>query len=871
VAFEVDLLAALAVKTTGSAEGPKQKARFRASVITTFNAYLPFYEDVILRRLVSAGCQHNVLLMDANQWAAELSRPLNRPRLAGTAYTLLPIRAPGAFHPKVGLLAGEKHARVVVGSHNVTLSGFGLNRELTTTCDVTRTNEAERHLAVSAWQFIEAWIAAQEGLLPEEVLETARLVSRRFAPWLEGPNAPQGDLHIVGSMPVGPGLWERLPLAQKGRATRIVGLGAFFDRDFRFLESVRAALQPDEFIVGVEPETVSLDPEASVPRGLTFVDSSAIGRGDGYVHAKALLVEFTDGRTVLLTGSPNLSSPGWLNDASSRNAEAVVMHTGERARQTAATLGLTELLGLPALSAEAWEMLRQRLATELVSEDKVPEVRAGLAVLRDDGLAVHVSVPGKAPDRVKGFSARAEEPSFESTSLEPSDFGYFVKGEAEELRALNVIELLRGSSVVCRAAVYDRAAIGRHLRTGAQQSFRDALDGLSGDSPDIAAVVRFAEKLIFDDAQPEPESLPRASSGQAPESQGEEGGEVVVSLIVRPESGRSRRARPQLRSNDLGYVIDLLIRSLAEGLPRSEAGVGPEESSEEESIGADEEEAVDLDRAETLSTTVRTCQGKVRRLVKRLISQLERAHAGKSSAGKALQQLLAVLSVLRELRRYDQRLTAEGVPGSVVLVALRQSLITEALSLLFERHRDLYREGMEELREEEDDVSVLRGLLLWLAWDSGLDARFDDPHQLMDAGTDEWLLGRARLVALVPIVVADEVALDEARKSVLSTASPGPVQLAKAKRWLDAHVRWGRAILKSYDHVDRWPPADRGVERGMLAVARRERPERIRLVSGGGGKSVSLADFAECRSARARDFVQFSSETVVVRRPPEIA
>ena len=42
--------------------------------------------------------------------------------------------------------------------------------------------------------------------------------------------------------------------------------------------------------------------------------------------------------------------------------------------------------------------------------------------------------------------------------------------------------------------------------------FRDALDGLSGDSPDIATVVRFAEKLIFDGAQPEPERRMRAAS-----------------------------------------------------------------------------------------------------------------------------------------------------------------------------------------------------------------------------------------------------------------------------------------------------------------------------------------------------------------------
>ena len=48
---------------------------FEASLITTFNASLPFYEEIILRRLRANGCRKNVVLMDAAQcsaaWASE--------------------------------------------------------------------------------------------------------------------------------------------------------------------------------------------------------------------------------------------------------------------------------------------------------------------------------------------------------------------------------------------------------------------------------------------------------------------------------------------------------------------------------------------------------------------------------------------------------------------------------------------------------------------------------------------------------------------------------------------------------------------------------------------------------------------------------
>ena len=118
-----------------------RKGGYEASLITTFNAYLPFYEEVVLRRLVNAGVRHNVLLMDAQQYAASLgSHP---PRLAGRRYTLMPIQVSGAFHPKLIFLAGKHKGLVVVGSHNMTLAGFGFNRELTNIVRIQGADDTE--------------------------------------------------------------------------------------------------------------------------------------------------------------------------------------------------------------------------------------------------------------------------------------------------------------------------------------------------------------------------------------------------------------------------------------------------------------------------------------------------------------------------------------------------------------------------------------------------------------------------------------------------------------------------------------------------------------------------------------------------------
>jgi hypothetical protein len=158
-----------------------KKGGYEASLITTYNAYLPFYEEVVLRRLVNTGVRHNVLLMDARQYAMSLvSHP---PRLAGRQYTLMPIKVGGAFHPKLIFLAG-KNKGLVLGSHNMTLSGFGFNRELTNLVRIQGTEDAAGiALSADVWAEIDYWLAQCASDIPQQVKDMVRRV-RDFAPWL---------------------------------------------------------------------------------------------------------------------------------------------------------------------------------------------------------------------------------------------------------------------------------------------------------------------------------------------------------------------------------------------------------------------------------------------------------------------------------------------------------------------------------------------------------------------------------------------------------------------------------------------------------------------------------------------------------------
>jgi hypothetical protein len=74
---------------------------FQSSVIATYCCYFPFYEEVVLPRLLGRGCANNILMVDARQCAHAFANEHTRPRRAGRDYTLVPIDLDGAFHPKI--------------------------------------------------------------------------------------------------------------------------------------------------------------------------------------------------------------------------------------------------------------------------------------------------------------------------------------------------------------------------------------------------------------------------------------------------------------------------------------------------------------------------------------------------------------------------------------------------------------------------------------------------------------------------------------------------------------------------------------------------------------------------------------------------
>jgi len=181
---------------------------------------------------------------------------------------------------------------------------------------------------------------------------------------------------------------------------------------------------------------------------------------------------------------------------------------------------------------------------------------------------------------------------------------------------------------------------------------------------------------------------------------------------------------------------------------------------------------------------------------------------------------------------------------SLVPAKERRRLLDGALAGLFERRQGLYVQVLPVFDDDPDgDLARLRGLLLWLAWDAGLDARRRKTFAETRKEEQARLLEQAKMLTLAPIVAADDVAADEARNSIWRSAGSGG--LVEAQRWLDAHLRWGTVIHDRYEARDTWDKGLPTARPGSMAVAMLEPVNRLRLLSWAGSGKAQLLDVGE--------------------------
>lgn len=772
-----------------------KKGGYEASLITTFNAHLPFYEELVLRKLVGAGCRHNVVIMDKKQCAASWSNESSRPRLAGQAYTLLPIGVPGAFHPKICILVGPKKAAVLIGSHNLTLSGFGYNHEITNFVEIDTTKDKDGvNLLAQAWQVVKKWIELERGKLPDALLESAIELENFISPFTINSD-DSSAVAVIYQTPGEQSLIEQLGEIVPHDIKRIGVLGAFFDNEFTFLKELSTRWPAAELVVGIDPATVQLVGDTNHLKA-KFVDANlacAI-KPNTYLHAKIIYLELSSGIGFYLSGSANPSRPAWMGNQHSCNIEAMLIRRGSDAAEIAETTGVIKLFSRPSIDSAILESIAQRNKSTI--QDK-PELAVPLLL-------------GVANQKLNEILIHPCGNLIKSNALEICDSDMNVLAtvsidwngtEALRVQIENVLhlacscKLLYQDVLVAQAMLHHPEVISSTSNSSKQRQIRNALEALSSGSGDISGLISSVEKIIFsDDAHHQVINALNENKQKSIEKEAKAPETLAASINDSPVL---RKKYKLIKSGDLAYLLDILIRRLGEGLVTSSVETDPSGRNEEEQVGTEDESPVGTDETELPKTTLTDIEiasavsRRAHQLVTKMTAQLERASLETDLQVTAILQLIAVIGLIRELRHLDNTQRWKMTGKSLAADQDRQQLFDQSVKYLFGKSQFLQGLGTEN-ETLIDEVFRLKLLLLWLAWDLGLEAS-DEIERLLEKSTrDTQLKTNAFFTELLPSIINDNESRLELEIGISRTIRQTPKEAYRSQAWIDKHWNIGR-------------------------------------------------------------------------------
>ena len=832
-------------------------AKFDASLITTFNATLPFYEEVVLRRLQAAESRHNVVLMDSVQCARSWATPSLRPRLAGSAYALIPMAAPGAFHPKICLLASKKRCALFIGSHNLTLSGFGFNREVTTYIDVGPDADPAHKLVLShVWSLIREWLRTQEDKLAPSVLEAAHRIGE-LVPQATGVESKLSDIRLLGQSNSGPSLLEQLDRAMPAMPERVVVTGAFFDTQHALLKSLEARWPGAAIKVIIDPKTVAL---GGRPKGLRsqFVDARELWSEQAahYLHAKALLLDF-GGSHMLVAGSANPSRPAWLGGERA-NFEAMLVRPNLELASSRFARDLALGFSAPAMDDSE---LRAIPITHQESENDDETPSAPVRIVALAAGTSKVMIPRSESEEFAEFVVHMEDGSHTApAALERSEDREAIAELGEKAPAVRWLELSGRSGRLLRIIVHHDDALSRGVARSYRTALRDALAGLDFSGANIESLIQQIEKAIFDD--PEQVVLPPSSIGRPGSSK------QTTTAPVRPASlavhigetasTRNSRRKRLLQSGSLLEVLDALIYRLGQGLPKSAASITESQPlSEEELVGTEHEEATQEPVAPLPLQAVDAVRKRLKQVVSRMIKQLKAAQNETRPDLRAAKtrtcavQLVAVLSLVREFRRL-RHLPQWRQVGGFIDSETRQDLLSQSMVILFGRSQGIacdVRADDSEVQEFEE-LGQVRALLAWLAWDIGHSLLKRIEPMAQKAKKDHLVAAYAYLYELLPAIAVDEEDAMQLSSSVRMTNTPTADEGANGENWLNYHFKIGWEVATAPAAAY---PDQEGIKAGDLMYVPYSNPPQFSVVI-----DVTAQDICLSELDRERRFTRFA-------------
>ncbi|MEM6965217.1 MAG: hypothetical protein AAF573_10650, partial [Bacteroidota bacterium] len=103
---------------------------FHSCILTTYSFDFHFMEEKVRRQLQAKGIINISILVDEQMLESSLGNLTGNLSRVGKSYSISSISTSSLFHPKINLFVGENKALILLGSGNITATGFGKNHEI---------------------------------------------------------------------------------------------------------------------------------------------------------------------------------------------------------------------------------------------------------------------------------------------------------------------------------------------------------------------------------------------------------------------------------------------------------------------------------------------------------------------------------------------------------------------------------------------------------------------------------------------------------------------------------------------------------------------------------------------------------------------
>lgn len=291
---------------------------YTGAVFLTFTLNLSFYEKIIAVDLDRSGCSNVLIIADPDGYAGALDMGVRSINGVGRHYLCVPLarQGRGVQHAKILLMAGPRRGRLLIGSGNLTFSGYGRNLELFSNFafGADDSTNLDHYAFCRAWQLLQALRTT----LPRTALGYLDALQGQ-APWLASEIDPPADFQVWDSTTES--IWEQLAAWRRAKGLQnkpllaLQVISPYFDHDLRTLRDIFASLQPKSAGINVDPANTRLDLaqlrqawHAAKSRLEVFGLRAATSKRPRALHAKAVVGLESNG-SWCLSGSSNLTYP----------------------------------------------------------------------------------------------------------------------------------------------------------------------------------------------------------------------------------------------------------------------------------------------------------------------------------------------------------------------------------------------------------------------------------------------------------------------------------------------------------------------------------------------------------------------------------